>query len=160
MATIDVLRAASRKYRFLDEFFVCVLRNKMKRSAVQAAYTVTASLSSITSKEASLIGKSLVGMLLTNQTGSAAIGELILTYPALTELDAEFTWFRPMLVAIADELMGKVAYGVKVSRECARCRPPRERARCRLRTPPRAHVLPTPPRTRSARATGTGAATY
>ncbi|GMI24347.1 hypothetical protein TeGR_g5808 [Tetraparma gracilis] len=114
MATINVLRAASRKYRFLDELFVCVLRNKMKRSANQAAYAVTASLSSITSKEASLVGKSLVGLLMSNQTGSAAVEEFILTYPALTELDAEYVWFRPMMVAIADELMGKVAYGVKV----------------------------------------------
>jgi hypothetical protein len=122
MATINVLRAASRKYRFLDELFVCVLRNKTKRSAVQAAYSVTASLSSITSKEASLIGKSLVGLLMTNQTGSAAVEEFILTYPALTELDAEFLWFRPMLVAIADELMGKVAYGVKASKRPP-CRP-------------------------------------
>ena len=87
----------------------------MKRSAIQAAYTVTASLSFITSKEASLIGKSLVGLLMSNQTGSVAVEEFILTYPALTELDAEFAWFRPTLVAIADELMGKVAYGVKVS---------------------------------------------
>ncbi|GMI54871.1 hypothetical protein TeGR_g840, partial [Tetraparma gracilis] len=114
MFTINVLRAASRKYRFLDELFVCVVRNKTKRSANQAAYAVTASLSSITSKEASLIGKSLVGLLMSNQTGSAAVEEFILTYPALTELDAEFAWFRPTLVAIADELMGKVAYGVKV----------------------------------------------
>ena len=46
---------------------------------------------------------------------SAAVDELFLAFPALGELDREYRWFRPMMVAVANELMKEVAYGVKVS---------------------------------------------
>jgi hypothetical protein len=51
---------------------------------------------------------------MTNVNGEAAVDEFILTFPALEEMDFEFTWFRPTMVAIANDLMSKVAYGVKV----------------------------------------------
>jgi len=53
-------------------------------------------------------------LLMSNATGEAAVDEHIRMFPALGDLDREFNWFRPMMVAIAAELMSKVAYGVKV----------------------------------------------
>jgi hypothetical protein len=51
--------------------------------------------------------------MMANVTAAAAVDELIVTYVALGELDREYVWFRPMLTAIATELMSAVAWGVK-----------------------------------------------
>jgi hypothetical protein len=52
-------------------------------------------------------------VMMANATAAAAVDEFIMTYQALGELDDEYVWFRPMLTAIATELMSAVAWGVK-----------------------------------------------
>ncbi|GMI32813.1 hypothetical protein TeGR_g776, partial [Tetraparma gracilis] len=111
---INVLRSAQAKYRFLDEFLFNVIRNKMKVGANQTSFSVDTPLVALTANEAGRIGRSLVNILMANATGEAAVDELIGNYKALGELELEFLWFRPMMEAIAVELMREVAYSVKV----------------------------------------------
>ncbi|GMI41305.1 hypothetical protein TeGR_g14147 [Tetraparma gracilis] len=111
---INVLRSAQAKYRFLDEFLFNVIRNKIKIGANQTSFSVDTPLVALTANEAGRIGRSLVNILMANATGEAAVDELIGNYMALGELESEYSWFRPMMEAIAMELMSEVAYSVKV----------------------------------------------
>jgi hypothetical protein len=86
----------------------------MKIGANQTSFSVDTPLVALTANEAGRIGRSLVNILMANATGEAAVDELIGNYKALGELESEFSWFRPMMEAIAVELMSKVAYSVKV----------------------------------------------
>jgi hypothetical protein len=101
--------------RFFDEFLFHILRNQMRTGASQTSFRVTTPLVALTANEAGRIARSFVMVLMASTTGAAATDELIATYPALRELDREYRWFRPMMDAIAIELMSQVAYGVKVS---------------------------------------------
>ena len=105
-----VLRECEYKYRFLDELLFHIIRNKNRVGAVQSSYAVKTKLLSLTSNEAGRIGKSLAMMLMTNTTSGVATEEYIFKYPALEELAAEYRWFKPMLGAIAEELMSTVLY--------------------------------------------------
>jgi len=98
----------------VDEFLFHIMRNKTKKGASQMGYQVATPLVAITSTEAGRIAKSFVMMLMSNATGAAAVYELIKTFPAMGDLDREFRWFRPMMDAIATELMSRVEFGVKV----------------------------------------------
>ncbi|GMI57493.1 hypothetical protein TeGR_g264, partial [Tetraparma gracilis] len=108
----NVLRSAQAKYRFFDEFLFHIIRNAMKRGAVQTKFTVKTHLVALTANEAGRIARSLVSIIMANATAVAAVDEHIMTYPALGELDREFRWFRPMMEAIATELMDRVAIGI------------------------------------------------
>ncbi|GMI19044.1 hypothetical protein TeGR_g4044 [Tetraparma gracilis] len=111
--TTNVLRSAQAKYRFFDEFLFHIIRNAMKRGAVQTKFTVKTPLVALTANEAGRIARSLVSIIMANATAEAAVDEFVMTFPALGELDREYRWFRSMMEAIATELMDKVAYGVK-----------------------------------------------
>jgi hypothetical protein len=87
-----------------------IIRNAMKRGAVQTKFTVKTPLVALTANEAGRIARSLVSILMANVTAKAAVDEHIKTYPALGELERKYRWFRPMMEAIATELMDKVAY--------------------------------------------------
>jgi hypothetical protein len=97
----------------LDEFIYHIVRNKMKLGASQTSFVVKTHLVALTANEAGRIARSLVSIIMTNATAEAAVDEHITTFPALGELDREYVWFRPMMEAIATELMDRVAYGVK-----------------------------------------------
>jgi hypothetical protein len=86
----------------------------MKIGANQTSFSVNTPLAALTANEAGLIGRSLVNILMANASGEAAVDQLIGSYTALSELESEFSWFRPMMEAIAVELMSEVAYSVKV----------------------------------------------
>jgi hypothetical protein len=106
---INVLRSAQAKYRILDEFLYYIILNKMKRGSVQTVFVVETSLAALSASEAGRIARSFVMVLMTNAESAAAVDELIITFPALGEIDREFRWFRPMMEGIAFELMNKVA---------------------------------------------------
>jgi hypothetical protein len=114
ISMVNVLRAFQAKYRFLDEFLYHIIMNSIKRGAAQTRFSVNTSLSALTANEAGHVARSLSMLLMSNASGDAAIDEFFLTFPSLRELDEEFTWFKPTMVAIATELMNKVAYGVKI----------------------------------------------
>jgi hypothetical protein len=90
------------------------MRNKMKIGPSQTSFLIKTHLVALTANEAGRIARSFPMAMMTNATSAAAVDELILTFPALGELDIEYVWFRPMLTAIATELMSAVAYGVKL----------------------------------------------
>jgi hypothetical protein len=106
----NVLRSAQAKYRFFDEFLLHIIRNKMKIGASQTSFVVDTPLVALTANEAGRIARSFPMAMMANVTAEAAVDEFILAYSALAELDCEFVWFRPMLSAIAAELMNNVAY--------------------------------------------------
>ena len=81
----------------------------MKRGAVQTKFTVKTHLVALTANEAGRIARSLVSIIMANATAKAAVDEFVMTFPAVGELDREYRWFRPMMKAMATELMGKVA---------------------------------------------------
>jgi hypothetical protein len=85
----------------------------MKIGASQTSFVVKTPLVALTANEAGRIARSFPVLMMTNATAEAAVDELIMNYSALGELDREYVWFRPMLSAIATELMHKVAWGVK-----------------------------------------------
>jgi hypothetical protein len=114
ISVVNVLRSCQAKYRFLDEFLYHIIMNNMKRGAAQTGFLIGSPLAALTANEAGNIARSFVMVLISSVTGEAAVDEYIHTFPALGDLDEEFKWFRPSMVAIASELMGKVAYGVKV----------------------------------------------
>ena len=111
---MNVLSAAQAKYRFIDELLFPIIRNEMKKGAAQTSFSVTTPLVALSANEAGRIGRPLVMLLMSNATCEAAVEEHNRMFPALGGLDREFNWFRPMMDAIAAELMNKVAYGVKV----------------------------------------------
>jgi hypothetical protein len=80
---------------------------------------VKTGLVALTHHEAGRIARSFSMILMSNATAGAAVDEHIRGFVALTELDREYRWFRPMMVAIASELLSGVAWGVKVSREAS-----------------------------------------
>jgi hypothetical protein len=89
------------------------MRNKLKLGASQPSFVVKTHLVALTANEAGRIARSFPMMMMANISAEAAVDELFLTFPALGELDSEYAWFRPMLNAIAKELMRAVAWGVK-----------------------------------------------
>jgi hypothetical protein len=99
--------------RFFDEFLVHIVRNSMRRSAAQTKFVVNTPLVALTAMEASQTARSFSSFILSNATGDSAVDEFIMTFPALSGLDREYKWFRPMMTAIATELMSKVLFGVK-----------------------------------------------
>ncbi|GMI39863.1 hypothetical protein TeGR_g2686 [Tetraparma gracilis] len=111
--TTNVLRSAQAKYRFFDEFLFHIIKNKMKMGASQTSFMVNTHLVALTASEAGRIARSFPMVMMANATAAAAVDEFIMTYQALGELDREYVWFRPMLAAIATELMSAVAWGVK-----------------------------------------------
>jgi hypothetical protein len=97
----------------MDEFLLHIIKNKMKIGASQTSFTVKTPLVALTANEAGRIARSFPMVMMANVTAAAAVDEFIMNYQALGELDREYRWFRPMVVAIATELMSAVAWGVK-----------------------------------------------
>ena len=85
----------------------------MKMGASQTSFVVKTPLAALTANGAGKIARSFPMMMMANVTAEAAVDQLIMTYPALVELD-RYRWFRPMLIAITAELMSSVAWGVKL----------------------------------------------
>ncbi|GMI20517.1 hypothetical protein TeGR_g5060 [Tetraparma gracilis] len=112
--TTNVLRAAQAKYRFFDELLFHVIRNKMRNGAVQTSFAVATPLVALTANEAGRISRSFIVVMMANATPQSAVDEHIGKFLALRELDREFVWSRPMMEAIAMELMKDVAVGVKL----------------------------------------------
>jgi hypothetical protein len=114
ISVVNVLRSFQAKYRFLDEFLYHITMNKVKIGAAQTGFNVNTPLAALTTNGAGQIARSFSMLLMSNVNGEAAVDEFILTFPALEEMDFEYNWFKPTMVAVANELMSKVAYGVRV----------------------------------------------
>jgi hypothetical protein len=97
----------------MDEFIFHIIKNKMKMGASQTSFGVQTPLVALTANEAGRIARSFPMIMMANVTAEAAVDELIMTFPALVELDREYRWFRPMVAAIATEQLSAVAWGVK-----------------------------------------------
>ena len=93
----------------MDIFLFHIIRNRLKVGPSQSSFMVKTPLVALTANQAARMSRSFAAVLMANVGGTAAVDEFIMTYPALGELDQEYVWLRPMMVAIADENMTTVA---------------------------------------------------
>jgi hypothetical protein len=75
---------------------------------------ITSRADTLTESEAMKIACKFPLLLLSNVTSDAAVDEWILSWPALRDLDEEFSWFKPMIEGIAEELLAQTPFGVKL----------------------------------------------
>lgn len=86
-----------------------VLRNRVRPpSATRKA------LAEFTDAEARKTGMAFANALLANTTPVAAVDEWVIKYPALGELEEEYSWLRATMNAVAAEILGGVAWGAKL----------------------------------------------
>ncbi|GMI23643.1 hypothetical protein TeGR_g10659 [Tetraparma gracilis] len=114
MRLMKLTRIGPSLTKFFDELLYHVIRNQMRKGAVQTSFAVETPLVALTANEAGRISRSFIVVMMSNATPQSAVDEHIEKFLALRELDREYVWFRPMMEAIAMELMKDVAVGVKL----------------------------------------------
>ena len=90
------LAELGEKYDFFPAMLVRIIENGLR-----PASEVETRLQGMSKTGGREIAKALAGALASNLTSGAAVGEWILWYAALRELDEEFCWFRPMVEVMA-----------------------------------------------------------
>ncbi|GMI18901.1 hypothetical protein TeGR_g14830 [Tetraparma gracilis] len=105
---VTVLREAKNEHPWLEVLLVEVMRNRVRvpKGCAKAP-------AEITEEDARKIGRALANALIANVSGEAAVDEWVMTYPALGELEQKYTFMRPMMGAIAGDILAQVAWGVK-----------------------------------------------
>jgi hypothetical protein len=103
-----VLRQAAEKYAFVTPMLGAIVKNKLCKLRKVEGKAIE-----LGEKEGREIGESLARGLAINTKPDAAVDAFILNFPALQELDEEYEWFRPMLVAISYRLLVEVPWGLK-----------------------------------------------
>ena len=98
------------KYPFLEVMLSKIVLNKL---LIPGAAAKT-KLCNVSLKEGRKMGQSFSTVLATNLTSGAAVDEFIGRYRSLRELDNEQVWFRPCMETVAQRLLGKVAWGLKL----------------------------------------------
>ena len=104
------LRKVSTEYSWFESFILQLLTNKVQ---LRITRNIVNPLSSLSHDEACSIGKAFAVILLTNSTPIDAVNEFILSYPVLQQLDSLLPIFRPLLVAIAKNLLIQADWGMK-----------------------------------------------
>ena len=94
----------------LAPLLVCVLINKLRPSS---AVSNTASFDLLTLDQTTKIGTSFAATLATTTAPATAVDEWIVKYPALVELEAAHSWFRPLMENIAKRLMRDSNWGAR-----------------------------------------------
>ncbi|GMI02300.1 hypothetical protein TrVE_jg14138 [Triparma verrucosa] len=97
------------EYPWIADMFKASLKGKLR-----PLRKVKAPAHSVQAQEGAIIGTSLGICLATGRDHLAGVDEWIIQYPALTHLDSEYTFFRPMLNAMSKRLVGEVGWGVKL----------------------------------------------
>jgi len=119
----DELKEIAGKHKWFVHTLAEVCRDRM----VFSKYTipvVRSPLSLITAEEASNMGQGFAGVMVqTMSTADVAIDAVeswINKYPALVELDSEFSFFRKIMEAFGAEYFKRVPWGLKVRRSGAK----------------------------------------
>ena len=86
-----------------------VIHHKLHKAA-----TVSTPLAYMNDDDAIKIGQGLAIATITSISPSAAVDEWVLKYPAITKLNEEQMWFRPMMDTIVVELLSDISWGLKV----------------------------------------------
>jgi hypothetical protein len=103
------LQTLSKKHVWLEGLLVKVLENKLWPGKV-----VNTALVDLSERGAKAIGASFSSSIAVNLTNESGVDEWILKYPALVEIDGRYSWFRPMLEAVAQRLLEQVSWGLKM----------------------------------------------
>jgi hypothetical protein len=86
----------------------------VKKVLLKMSSKVVTRAATLTGGEATRIADAFALLLLSNVTSDAAVDEWILAFPALKDLDEEFSWFRPMIEGLAASLLAETPFGVKL----------------------------------------------
>jgi hypothetical protein len=109
LARTAALRSVCDKYSWFEELFYRVIKN-----TVQKAHTVFGSLASYTLDDAKKTGEGFAIILHHSESASDAVDKWISFFPALEEVAIEYSFFRPMMIAIATELLTYTTFGEKL----------------------------------------------
>ena len=102
------MQMISNKYQFWGPLVCALVNNKL-----QSLAKVKCKAKCATKEEGKLIGRSLALSLATNMNASNGVDEWVLQFPALQELENEFSWIRSFFVQVGFHLMGDGRWGVK-----------------------------------------------
>ena len=67
----------------------------------------------MTDKDAQHIGKALASSLATNSMAEAGVEEWIQRFPAMVVLEKQVEWFKPMTLAVSQQLINRASWGLK-----------------------------------------------
>ncbi len=87
--------------------------SKIAINDLRPAFVVNASLSEMTLGDWDHVGRSFSSSLVSNTDIKSAVDDFILKFPALQQLDAEHTFFRPCLTVLGQSLLKEAAWGAK-----------------------------------------------
>jgi hypothetical protein len=90
------------------------MMSKVIENRLTVPSPVSAQLCNTTEKDGGTMGSCLAIKLASNLTPEAAVDEWIMNYPSLKEFDAMESFFRPMMEVVARQLLGSVAWGLKM----------------------------------------------
>ncbi|GMH94241.1 hypothetical protein TL16_g12850, partial [Triparma laevis f. inornata] len=96
------------KLEWVHDLMAQILRNRLR-----LVKHTDVEFSSVTSKDAQHIGMALPASLATNSMVVAGVEEWIQRFPALLTLEQEVDWFKPMVLAVAQQLILKASWGLK-----------------------------------------------
>ena len=104
-----ILSSLQVEFPWFEVMMEEVLRNKLR----PASNSIATNADCLSTREARRIGGSLAISLATNVTAAGGVDEWILQYRALQELDEKYCWIRPMMNAIAPNLVKDGGWGLK-----------------------------------------------
>jgi hypothetical protein len=105
----DSMRQVTGTLPMLAPLLVCVLINNLRPSSA----VDTASFDLLTMDQTTKIGTSFAATLATTTALTTAVDEWIVKYPALVELEAAHSWFRPLMENIAKRLLRDSSWGAR-----------------------------------------------
>jgi len=107
VASYGGLREIAALHPFFEPMMKQVVYNRLRPVS-----EVSTRLCNLTISQGNVMGDAFALSLATNVTSDVAVYEWIARYPALSEIDYEYVWFRPMMVIIGTRLLEKAAWGV------------------------------------------------
>ena len=107
MREFKSLQALQAEHEFFEPFIAALVTGALRPPAV-----VSKNLCALTGHDGRKIGGSFAAALMASLTSEMAVDEFILKFPSLRVLANEAPWFRPLLEAVAQRLLERVAWGL------------------------------------------------
>ncbi|GMI24568.1 hypothetical protein TeGR_g5832 [Tetraparma gracilis] len=102
------LRSVQDEFPWFETLLLEALRNRLRLQKGSSK-----ALADFKEEDARKAGRAFANALVANVTPVAAVDEWVMTYPALGELELRFPFVRPMMNAVASEILAQVPWGVK-----------------------------------------------
>ncbi|GMI32609.1 hypothetical protein TeGR_g9086, partial [Tetraparma gracilis] len=94
---------------FFHHMFMRICKNRLRPSHV-----CNKPLADLTTSDGVTIGASLSSCLFSNTEGNTGVEEWVSNFPALQELDKEYSWFRPLVNSLAEKLLIDSPWGANL----------------------------------------------